>query len=78
MAHPLPSVHFTDTRQRSSLWAPLPGPSPSVLGDTRQRDRQRAPLSVPLSSVKATTLGKEALPVPRCAFFAECYAHDSR
>jgi hypothetical protein len=28
-----------------------------------------------LPSVTATTLGKEALPVPRCAFFAECYGH---
>jgi hypothetical protein len=27
------------------------------------------------TSVSATTLGKEALPVPRCAFFAECYGH---
>jgi hypothetical protein len=26
-----------------------------------------------LPSAKATTLDKEALPVPRCAFFAECY-----
>jgi hypothetical protein len=26
-----------------------------------------------LPSASATTLGKEALPVPRCCFFAECY-----
>jgi hypothetical protein len=31
-----------------------------------------------LSSAKATTLGKEALPVPRCAFFVVCYDLDTR
>jgi hypothetical protein len=31
-----------------------------------------------LLSVKATALRKEALPVPRCAFFAECYDLDTR
>jgi hypothetical protein len=30
------------------------------------------------SSAKATTLGKEALPVPRCAFFAESYDLNTR
>jgi hypothetical protein len=29
-------------------------------------------------SAKATTLDKEALPVPRCAFFPECYNLDTR
>jgi hypothetical protein len=29
-------------------------------------------------SVSATSLGKEVLPVPRCAFFAECYGHGTR
>jgi hypothetical protein len=28
---------------------------------------------VSLPSAKATSLDKEALPVPRCAFFDECY-----
>jgi hypothetical protein len=31
-----------------------------------------------LPSVKATTHGKEVLPVSRCAFFAECYGLDTR
>jgi hypothetical protein len=31
-----------------------------------------------LPSVKATILGKETLPVPGCAFFAECYSLDTR
>jgi hypothetical protein len=31
-----------------------------------------------LPSASATTLGKEALPVPRRAFFAECYGHKTR
>jgi hypothetical protein len=28
-----------------------------------------------LSSARTATLGKEALPVSRCVFFAECYGH---
>jgi hypothetical protein len=31
-----------------------------------------------LPSVSATTFDKETLPVSRCAFFAECYGHDTR
>jgi hypothetical protein len=31
-----------------------------------------------LPSASATTLSKETLPVPRCAFFAECYGHGTR
>jgi hypothetical protein len=64
----LPSVQaIGDTRQRvSSLLS-------ARRTSTRQRGRQRAHLSAPLPSVKATTLGKEALPVPRCVIFAECY-----
>jgi hypothetical protein len=105
-AHSLPSVHWTDTRQRSSSWASLPGPSPSILGGTRQRlplcqvpvglaldkeitsgpfissftesIRRHSAKVASLPSVKATTLGKEALPVLRCAFFAECYDLDTR
>jgi hypothetical protein len=50
--HSLSSVHCTDTRQRSSPWAPLPGHLPSVLGGTWQR--------LPLCRVPAgMTLGKE-------------------
>jgi hypothetical protein len=29
-------------------------------------------------SARTITLGKEVLPVPRCAFFAECYGHCTR
>jgi hypothetical protein len=77
---PLPSV-LGDTRQIGTLCQAYQvrlgkeDPSlPSVRRTTsRQRDRQRASLSVPLPSVETTSLGKEALPVPRCAFFVECY-----
>jgi hypothetical protein len=62
----LPSVHSAKS---------IPS---TVLGETRQRDRQRTSLSVPLPSAKATALSKEVLPVPRCAFFAECYGLDTR
>jgi hypothetical protein len=31
-----------------------------------------------LPSARATTLGKEALPVPRCWFSVECYGPDTR
>jgi hypothetical protein len=45
---------------------------------TRQRGHQWAPLSVPLPSARAIALGKEALPIPRCSFFGECYDLDTR
>jgi hypothetical protein len=35
--------------------------------------RRHSAKKQPLRSAKAIALGKEALPVPRCAFFAECY-----
>jgi hypothetical protein len=54
-AHSLLSVHCTDTQQRSSSWAPLLVPLPSVLGGTRQRDHQQAPLLVPLPSALGGT-----------------------
>jgi hypothetical protein len=31
-----------------------------------------------LPNTSDTTLSKEALPVPRCVFFVECYGHDTR
>jgi hypothetical protein len=31
-----------------------------------------------LPSAATTSLDKEALPVSRCAFFAECYCHGTR
>jgi hypothetical protein len=60
-------------------------PLPSALGGTRQslllcqvpRPQHSAKLAS-LPSAKATTLSKETLPVPRCAFFAECYDLDTR
>jgi hypothetical protein len=59
---------------------------------TRQRIRQRGPhvryfaecfgwhsaKRASLPSVRATTLGKEPIPVPRSWFFAECYGPDTR
>jgi hypothetical protein len=45
---------------------------------TQQQGSQWAPLSAPLPSVEAIALGKEALPVSRCAIFAECYDLDTR
>jgi hypothetical protein len=40
--------------------------------------RRHSAKVVSLPSVSAITLGKEALSVPRCAFFAECYVYDTR
>jgi hypothetical protein len=52
----LPSVHCIDTRQRSSPWAPLPGPLSSArLTSTRQKDHPRPLLSVPLPSALGGT-----------------------
>jgi hypothetical protein len=36
------------------------------------------PMSGSLSTARATTLGKELIPVPRSWFFAECYGPDTR
>jgi hypothetical protein len=38
-----------------------------------RRTRRHSTKVASLPSVEATTLGKEALSVPMCAFFAECY-----
>jgi hypothetical protein len=49
---------------------------------TRQRIHQQVPLSGSLSSAlggtRATTLGKEAIPVPRYCFSTECYGPNTR
>jgi hypothetical protein len=45
------------------------GPSVSTFAE---RTRRHSAKVASLSSVVATTLSKEVLPVPRCAFFAEC------
>jgi hypothetical protein len=49
-----------------------------LAASTRQKIRQRVPLSGSLPSARATTLGKEPIPVPRSSFFAECYSPDTR
>jgi hypothetical protein len=67
---------FAESIRRHS--AKAPSLSSARRTSSRQREHQRAPLSVPLLSVKATSLGKEAFLVPRCAFFAECYGLDTR
>jgi hypothetical protein len=55
----------SDTRQRSSLWAPLPVPLPSVLGGTRKR--------IHLCRVPTVlALGKGITSGPFISFFAEC------
>jgi hypothetical protein len=65
----LPSVYCTGTRQRSTLWAPLPILLPSAhRTSSQQREYQRIPLSAHLPSVKATTISKEALPIPGVPF----------
>jgi hypothetical protein len=67
----LPSVCPHNTRQRAHRWSLLSVSLPSALGGTRQS-------LLLLPSARATTLGREALPVPRCSFFAECYGLDTR
>ena len=62
----LPSVCPHNTRQRAHRWSLLSVSLPSALGGTRQS-------LLLLPSARATTLGREALPVPRCSFFVECY-----
>jgi hypothetical protein len=56
---------------RDHLWAPFVS---SFVECTRWHSAKLASLT----SAKTTTLVKEALPVPRCAFFAECYGHGTR
>jgi hypothetical protein len=87
----LPSVRRTSTRQRHHQRAPLSLPLPSELGGTQRLLLYRVPRpqhsakrlyrcpGVPsLPSAMIWTLRKAALPVPRCAFFAECYDLDTR
>jgi hypothetical protein len=81
---PLPSV-LGDTRQRDYLSecspaqhsATSPPTGPFVSFFTECSGRHSAKLAS-LPSVRTTTLGKEALLVPRCSFFAECYGSDTR
>jgi hypothetical protein len=40
--------------------------------------RRHSVKGVSLLSVRTTGLGKEALPVPRYAFFVKCYGHGTR
>jgi hypothetical protein len=61
----------THTRQSGHQQGPLLVSLPSALGDTWQS-------LLLLSSVRVTALDKEALPVPRCSFSAECYDPDTR
>jgi hypothetical protein len=49
----------------------LVGPFASPFAECTTKDAS-------LPSAGATTLGKEALPVPRCAFFVECHDHNTR
>jgi hypothetical protein len=64
----LPSSCSTSAQRK---WPPLSVPLLSALGGTWQ-------MVLLLLSVGTTTLGKEALSVPRCAFFSECYGHVTR
>jgi hypothetical protein len=75
----LPSVPG-DTRQRSYLCRVTPNTlgkkvtfAECLPSSTRQRICQRVPMSGSLPSARATTLGKEPIPVPSSSFFAECY-----
>jgi hypothetical protein len=81
---------FAESIRRHS--AKAPSLSSAHRASSRQREHQRAPFvsffteyirrhsakAPSLPSVRATTFGKEALPVPRCAFFTECYDLDTR
>ena len=77
---PLPSVSG-ETRQRGSIFTECPSDylstkrSPASLFVSTFADctRRHSVKVASLPSVEATSLGKEALPVPRCAFFVECY-----
>jgi hypothetical protein len=65
---------------RVASWHLAKGASlPSVFfSGTRQRELLWAPFPIFRPSARAKTLGKEALPISRCAFFAEWYGHYTR
>ena len=81
---PLPSI-LGDTQQRVSLFAEcLPdylsakrSPASPFVSTFVECTRRHSTKVASLPSVKATSLGKEAVLVPRCAFFAECYTRQS-
>jgi hypothetical protein len=93
-AKKLPVGPFTRSFAERIRWhlAKTPSLPSSCWNDTRQRDQQQAPFVssfaectrrhsaklASLSSTKAIALGKETLPVSRCAFFAERYDLDTR
>jgi hypothetical protein len=57
-----PSVQLNSTRQRDH-------PRACFVSSFAECTRRHSTKLASLPSAKATTLGKEALPVPRCAFF---------
>jgi hypothetical protein len=61
----------TSTRQRDHPTSPFV----STFAECTRRHSTKV---ASLPNTKATTLSKEALPVPRRAFFAECYDLDTR
>jgi hypothetical protein len=69
----LPSVPG-DTRQRSFL----PSAREKVWFFAECQSHYTRQKRGSLPSVRATTLGKEPIPVPRSWFFAECYAPNTR
>ena len=60
--------------QHSAKKSPT-GPFASTFAECTRRHSAKV---ASLLRAKATTLGKEVLLVPRCAFFAECYDFDTR
>jgi hypothetical protein len=58
-----------------SAKAPPAGPFVSFFAECARRHLAKL---ASLPSVRVTALGKEALPVPRCSFFAEYYSPDTR
>jgi hypothetical protein len=58
-----------------SITSPSAGPFVSFFIECSGRHSAKL---ASLLSVRATRLGKKALPVPRCSFFAECYGPDTR
>jgi hypothetical protein len=81
----------SSTRQRIRQRVPMSGSLPSALYGTRQsvplcrvpgplhsaKNLYRCPGLGSLPSARATTLGKEPIPVPRSWFFVECYGLDT-
>lgn len=89
---PLPSACWPNTRQRRLQWTPTASSMLSAASWNSAKGapvclfaspfvecaRMHSAKKASLSGAETTTLGKEALLVPRCAFFAKCFNHCTR